>query len=71
VRTIPPLGLMIQPQLFNFSAEGVAVNPQSLGGLGSISVILIKHVLDETLLEFRHGVGKLNSVFNHANDESF
>jgi hypothetical protein len=43
---------MVQPQLFNFPAEGVAVNPQSLGGFGPVSVVLIKHVLDEPLLEF-------------------
>ena len=29
----PPLGLVIQPELFAFPAEGVAMNPQSLGCL--------------------------------------
>jgi len=33
VGTFPPLGLVIQPELFSFSAQGVAVNPQSLGCL--------------------------------------
>jgi hypothetical protein len=29
----PPFGLVIQPELFAFPAEGVAMNPQSLGCL--------------------------------------
>jgi hypothetical protein len=69
--TFPPLGLVIQPQLRPFPAESVAMNAQSLGCLGLVSVVLLQHVLDKPFLEFGHGVGKLNSLFNHAIDESF
>ena len=69
--TFPPLGLVIQPQLRAFPAEGVAMNPQSLGSLGLVSIILFEHTLDEPFLEFAYGVGKLNPLFYHAVDESF
>ena len=64
--SFPPLGLVIQPELFAFPAEGVAMNPQSLGCPGLVSVVLFEHALDKPLLEFGYGVGKLNSLFNHG-----
>jgi hypothetical protein len=61
---------VIQVKLFSFAAEGVAVNPQSLGGLRLVSVVLFEHALDKPLLEFAYSLGVLNSIFNHAVDES-
>jgi hypothetical protein len=69
--TLPPLRVVIQPQLFAFPAEGVAMNSQSVGCLALVSVVLLQHALDKPFLEFAYGVGKLNSLFDHAVDESF
>jgi hypothetical protein len=69
--TLAPLSLVTQPQLFSFSAQGVAVDSQRLGCLGPVSVVLFENPLDESLLEFPNGLRELNSVFNHAVDEGF
>jgi hypothetical protein len=63
--------MVIQPELSSFSAQGVAMNPQGLGCLGLVSVVLFEQALDKTLLEFAYGLGELNSIINHAVDESF
>jgi hypothetical protein len=68
IGAFPPLGLVIQPQLCGFSAEGVAMNAQRLGCFGLVSVVLLEHALDKAFLEFAYGVGKLYPLFNHAVD---
>jgi hypothetical protein len=64
-------GVVIQAQLFSFPTQRVAVNPQSLGSLGLVSLVLFEHAQDELLLKFGYGFGVLNPTLNHVADESF
>ena len=66
-----PLGVVVQAEFLSLSAQGIAVDSQGLGGLTHVSVVLFEQALDETLLEFAYGLGVLNSIFDHAVDESF
>lgn len=62
---------MIQAQFLDFSTQRVAVDSQGLGSLGPIPFAHVKYALDELFLEFRHRVGKQNSLVNHPLDEGF
>ncbi len=44
------------------------MNTQSLGGLGVIPIVLLKHSFDKPLLEFQDCVSEENIMVNHLTD---
>ena len=58
-------------KLFFEVDQRIAVNSQGLGGLGLIAVVLLQHLLDETLLKLTDGIGVEDFVVDHASNECF
>jgi hypothetical protein len=69
--TLPPFGVVVEPEFLSLSAQCVAVNPQGLGGLGHVAVVFFEQALDKTPLEFADSLRELDSVIDHAVDEGF
>jgi hypothetical protein len=69
--TLPPFGMVVEPEFFSLSAQSVAVNPQGLGGLRHVSVVFFEQALDKTLLKFADSLRELNSGIDHAVDKGF
>jgi hypothetical protein len=62
---------MIQLELADFPAEGIAVDAEQLGGAALIAFGALKGALDEALLEFVKGFVQQNAVFDHLSHEGF
>src|ERR1039458_5093109 len=63
--------LGIQLQLGDGTAKGVAVHAQLARGLALVSLAVLQHRENESLLEFTHAFGIGDAVFVHLQDQSF
>jgi hypothetical protein len=62
---------MVVAEFVDFSAQRVAMNPQSLRRLRSVIVALLQHLSNEPLLELADGVFVSDPMFNHLVDKGF
>src|ERR1019366_6508926 len=63
--------LGIQLQLGDGTAKGVAVHAQLARGLALVSLAVLQHRENESLLEFTHAFGIGDAVLVHLQDQSF
>ena len=62
---------MVEMILRDFTAQGVAVNSQDLGGAALISLGVLENSPDKLLLELRHSFFEQNSTLDHHSDQRF
>src|SRR5262245_57838888 len=63
--------LLVELVLRHLLAEGVAVDPEVLGGAGKVAAVLLQHPGDEPLLELTLGLGEPDPLVDHLDDERF
>ena len=62
---------MVQLVLGEFAAQRIAVYPEYVRGARTVAVYPVENTLDETLLEFSHGLVKENAVLHHLTYKPF
>jgi hypothetical protein len=62
---------MVQSEVVNLPAQGVAVNSQRVSGLAPVPVAFFKYLANKTLLKFAHGILVGNPLLDELVDQGF